>query len=478
MIRNQLSDKRGFTRNFLALSSSSFLLHFVNMFTNMYLARSLGPDEFGFYGVIITWGSILQAVASLGIDQVVTRSVARNQENSRCFFRLSIIVRLIGLVFTSILFVSYILYTNEINLVFVALIIINTIAATIWSTIQCIAFGMRRMESTGYINVVGATILLLIYLLLPSYLVNVTIIYLLFMIVQVIKDYFYYRQSMKEGIFTTKENYLIDKSAVLSSIRESVPFYVLVLFGLITSQLPVLFLSGNSSNVEVAYFNTANKLLIPLSVILTTMFQALFPIFVEEKDKDPEKFSLNVKRTLFIIITLGIISCVIISLLRNEIVLLIYGREYSNTGMVMLTQSWYIVYFAILTLYGTLYVVLGKDKLLATLSITNGFVWAPLLWITSKDGAVSMSYGFVIGAGINVLTNSVALYCADKMLISIKNFLKVNVVMAVGFLLTILIPENINLLYRCFLVFLLLLLLIPIYNKYRMLSVSANKAKK
>jgi O-antigen/teichoic acid export membrane protein len=470
MIKEKLLDKRGFTRNFLALSSSSFLLHLVNMFTNMYLARTLEPEGFGFYGVIITWSSILQAVAALGIDQVTTRSVAKNQDNSILYFRLSVIVRLIGLIITSILFTIYCLVTNEINIIFIILIILNTFAATIWNTIQCVAFGMRRMESTGYINVIGSTCLLIIYLLLPSQLVNVAIIYLLFMIVQVIKDYYYYMHSVKEGLFTLKEKPFIGKKDIFAAIRESSPFYILVLFSLVTSQLPVLFLSENAGNVEVAYFNTANKLLIPLSVILTTMFQALFPILVEEKDKQPEKLRLNVKRAIFMIVSFGIICCISISLLRNEIVYLIYGKEYSNTGMVMLTQCWYVVYFALLTLYGTLYVVLGKDKLLATLSIINGLVWAPFLWVTSYNGATSISYGFVIGAAINLMTNSIAIHYADNMLISSKILLYVNFIMALGFILTIIIPINISLVYRIIITMLLILSIIPLYRKFLNLS--------
>lgn len=470
MIKDKLLDKRGFTRNFLALSSSSFLLHFVNLFTNMYLARELGPEGFGFLGVVLTWGSILLSISAFGIDQVTTRSVARNQNNSITFFRVSLVVRLMGLFLTSLIFGIYIVFTDKINIIFYLLIIIYAFSSTFWNTVQCVAFGMRRMESTGYINVIGSIILLIIYLLLPSYFVNVTVIFLLILIVQIVKNYFYYRQSVREGVFTINDSLALSRSTILDAVRESFPFYVLVLFGLVTSQLPVLFLSGNTNNTEVAYFNTANKLLIPLSVLLTTMFQALFPILVEERDKQPKRFRLNVKRALFMIITIGMMSCLVISLLRNEIVYLIYGEEYRSTGMVMLTQCWYVVYFAVLSLYGTLYVVLGKDKLLATLSIINGLVWMPLLWITSMDGAVSISYGFVIGAAINLLTNSIAIHYADSNLISSRWLIELNIIMAIGFLATIVIPIEISLIYRLLFSLLILLSLIPIYNKFRKLS--------
>lgn len=470
MFIEKISEKRGFARNFVALTSSSFLLHFVNLFTNMYLARALGPENFGKYGVLITWSGILLSVAALGIDQVSTRSVARNQDNSLFYLRLSMMIRLVGLSLVSILFIVYSLYTKELSFVIVLLILINTLFTSIWNNIQCVAFGMRRMESTGYINVAGSTILLGVYFFMPSSLVNVTIIFLLLVIVQIFKDIVYYYKSVREGLFTGDDT-LINKMIIKDTIIESLPFYVLVLFSLITNQFPVLFLSENSGNMEVAYFNTANKLLIPLSVILGTMFQALFPVLVEEKDKQPKKFYKNTKRVLFIVISMGVLSCYCVSLFRDDIVLLIYGEEYKSTGLVMLTQCWYVVYFSILSLYGTLYIVLGRDKLLATLSIINAIVWAPLLWFSSKNGAVSISYGFVIGAIVNLVTNSIALYLADKKMLSILNLSCLNVLMFLGFVFSLMIPNDIHLLYRILALAVVGVIGFSLYHKFLRISI-------
>lgn len=470
MLKEKLSDKRGFARNFLALSSSSFLLHFVNFFTNMYLARTLGPNGFGFYGVIITWSSILLAVAGLGVDQVTTRAVARNQNDSLFHFKQALLIRLAGLVLTSLSFIIYCFYTKDLSFLIVVLVIINTLLSTIWNNIQSVAFGMRRMESTGYINVIGSVVLLLVYFILPSYLVSAFVVYLISVVVLILKDVALFLRSKREGLFGGGTSKPINLVQIKEMILECLPFYILVLFALVTNQFPVLFLSENAGNVEVAYFNTANKLLIPLSVILSTMFQAIFPILVEEKEHNPIKFYQNAKRLLFLIVSLGVICCLTVSLARDEIVVLVYGEEYQKTGVVLLTQCWYIVYFAVLSHFGTMYIVLGRDKLLAALSILNAIVWAPFLWFTSKYGAISISYGFVIGGIINLITNSVALFFVDKKLIPIASIVRLNIFLLIGLAFSLLIPAGIGTAFKFVIFAVLVLITYPLYQKFRKIS--------
>ena len=441
----RIIQQKGFIRNFSILTLSNSVIHIVNLFTNMYLARVLGPESYGLYGVLFTWILLIQSVASLGVDQVEIRAIARNQKISFFYFQLSLFVRLFGLILTTCLFLLYCFFSYELEPQYIFLVILNSIALLLWNSIQGVAFGMQRMESTGIINSIGSLSLLILYFLLPLKLVNIVLLLLVMVIVQLIKDLVYFLQCKHS-------NYLLGEQSVhfrefIGFVKESFPFFVLIVFGIFTNHLPVLFLSENSGNVEVAYFNTANKLIVPFSMIIQTMFSALFPKLVEERKNDARKFVDHSRKVMFIITICGIVFCLGLGLFRNEIVLIMYGSQYRETGMVLLTQCWYAVYFAILSLFGTLYVAMGKDKLLAILSIINAFVWTPLLWIGSIYGALYVSYAFVLGGIINLLTNSVALYYSDKYSFIISDLIKVNIFVIIGVSLSLSIPDF-SLLYR------------------------------
>ena len=76
----------GVAKNFSVLALCNFAVHIFNFLINMYLARELGPNGFGEYGVFITWAAIIQSVSSLGIQQVTIRNIARDNENSNFHF--------------------------------------------------------------------------------------------------------------------------------------------------------------------------------------------------------------------------------------------------------------------------------------------------------------------------------------------------------------------------------------------------------
>ncbi len=90
----------------------------------MYLARELGPNGFGEYGVFITWAAIIQSVSSLGIQQVTIRNIARDNENSNFHFVISLSARLIGFIFTIALFTVYVFIAKEVTPIFYGLVVL------------------------------------------------------------------------------------------------------------------------------------------------------------------------------------------------------------------------------------------------------------------------------------------------------------------------------------------------------------------
>lgn len=438
----------GVAKNFSVLALCNFAVHIFNFLINMYLARELGPNGFGEYGVFITWAAIIQSVSSLGIQQVTIRNIARDNENSNFHFFISLSARLIGFIFTIALFTVYVFIAKEVTPIFYGLVVLYAFFLFLWDTIQNAAFGMQKMASCGYVNALGSALFLLFLIIALHRTIYLYLVFVLLLVVQVIKDIYFYHTCKKSKVFLG-ERKKIDKTSIVHLIKESFPFYIIVVFSLCTTQFPVLFLSNNSNLEEVAYFNTANKLMVPLSMILQTLLVALFPKFVNDREKNPALFNKNARLSFYGMAFLGSVACFIISLFRNEIVFLIYGQEYASTGMVMLSQSWYVVYFSLLSFYGTILTSLNRDKVLATISTTNSLVWVPILWFASPYGATIMSYGFIIGSIINMLSNSIVVNKINGSIFGKKGLIIVNLSLFACVTLSLLINDSINLIYRC-----------------------------
>ncbi|MEQ3237752.1 oligosaccharide flippase family protein [Bacteroides cellulosilyticus] len=401
-MKNKFVNKQGFFRNISILTTCNLFVNIVNLFTNMYLARILRPEGYGRYGVIITLSGILMTISSLGIRQVAIRRISQQQGSSWKQYKISITARLTGYIAVAILYFVYsILYQNQ-TFFFFIVVISNTLLLTIWDGIQNVAFGMQRMEYTGYINIISSIIILFIYIVLPIGWVSVLGVLVIQIIISSFKNICYYGKCKSEHLFTYSDNTPVSKVAVIDMIKESFPFYLLAVLTLFSTQWPVIFLANHSGIVEVAYFNTANKLMVPASVMLTTIMSALLPNLAKEYIYDYERFISKINAIFKVLVILGIFCCISLTLFRDELVYLIYGNEYKNTGNVMLTQCWYLVFHSVFALFGNVLTVVRKERIIVILSLLYAIINTAIFWPASYYGATVLSYGIILGCIINM----------------------------------------------------------------------------
>ena len=181
-----------FVKNFSILSAGEIISHAISMLTNILLARLLSPESFGEYTLLLTYIFIFYTVSSLGLRQVIIRLIARNQSNSKYLFYYSVFLRIIGFVFSILVFFVYDLFYNPglSNFLILALFA-GVFVQTAWETLQNVAFGMQRMEWTSIINVVGNFFLLGLYLVLPKNYCSVIVVVVLYVFVFLLKDFAY-----------------------------------------------------------------------------------------------------------------------------------------------------------------------------------------------------------------------------------------------------------------------------------------------
>lgn len=390
------SNKQGLLRNISILTACNLVLNCINVITNMYLARVLHPTFYGKYGVLISYSIILTTLSSLGIQQVAIRNIAQHQENSFFYFKVSMIARTIGFCLMLVLFSLYATLFEEFSPLFIVLILFYTLFSSLWDGVQNVAFGMQRMEYTGYINILASILILCIYAVLPRSMVNVNVVVSILIVLSCLKCIAYIIQCKRESLFTYNVIRSLNSTDIIAIIKESAPFYLMNVVALCSSQLPIIFLSKHSGSEQVAFFNTANKLLIPLSMVLSVTMSALFPNLAKEYASDKDIYRKKVSSLLKFVIIVGTFLCISITLLRDEVVYLIYGVEYKNTGIVMATQCWYVLFNSIFYVYGTVLIVQKRDKLVAAISIVPAFFATPIYWFASFHGATMVSWSFIV----------------------------------------------------------------------------------
>jgi O-antigen/teichoic acid export membrane protein len=447
---NQKFKKGSFFRNFTVLMSGEALAHAFNMVINIILARKLAPDSYGLYALFLTYVTLFFTFSTFGLRRIVIRCIARDQDSSKKYFVISLVLRFYGVILSSIGFIVY----NKINPVFddnyiVLMILAGVFLQSYWEGFQNVAFGMERMETTSYINVGMSFILLLTYLCMDSSLITVKLIIGIYIINFFAKDCLYlfslFKQRLIKGVYRYEKSEfrLLQKNM----LTDSMPYYILNIFSLVSTQLPILFLNSNSSITEVSYFNIANKLLLPMTLFIHSALVALFPNQAKEFVRNQQRFTTKAS-------------------------LMLYFISVASTGNVLTLQCWYMILFSMFGFIGNTLGAADKQKWIASLSIFYACVNAPLLWYCSKNGAIGLSYGYIVGALLNMTYHIYYLQKAMPVKIPTRTFICFFGVMLSGFIFSIVIPETISIFLRCIIV--LVIFVILFLYRGRLLAILKN----
>ena len=463
-VKNIIKDKQGFFRNVSILTICNMIVIILNLFINMYLARVLKPEGYGQYGFVVALSNILVTISSLGIQQVVMRRVAQNQQASWKEFKISMIARMLGYLAFLLPFLLYCHFLDKTTPMLTMMIVLNALVLTTWSGIQNIAFGMQRMEYTGYINMGATVVILLLYIIYPKSKISVNVALLTLVVVSLVKDILYYYKCHQENLFTGNDDHSVTRTEIIALVRESFPFYCLAIFTLFSTDWPVVFLNNHSGSVEVAYYDSANKILKPAAIILTTIMSALLPNLSKEYVRNKQMFAHKVNMMFKTLILVGTLICFFISLFRKEIVYIVFGEDYKSTGDVLLAQCWYVVFHALFALFGNALAAMHKEKLLMILSMIYAIVCFLIFWPTSYYGAMALSRGVVFMCIINMIYHFVYFKKNLAGFISYKEALSLFGITLVVLIISFSI-DDINYLFYKLIFVSLLFLIIFLYRK-------------
>lgn len=446
-------------RSFSSLTLFTGLSQLLGMFATIRIARLFAPDIYGHYGVIIATVSIFQVIAALGLRQIVIRTIARDKSNSRVVYYSSLIGRLFGVVVSSLVLLVYqYLHNKEISTIDL-LMIASLFSLNFWESLENLAFGNQKMESSGYINFAFNIIWVSCIYLFPRSYFTLELIFFTQIVFQFSKDIFFYAYSRKNNFLQgpLKKNNVIPELRIL--IKDSSSYYLMYLLSLLTSQLPILLLFANSSSTEVGFFNVSNKLLSPLSIVISTALVTLFPHFSKLYFSNKSAFFKQLKNAFILFTIIGIFGAFTITLFRGEVVNLLFGLAYAKSSMVMSYQCWFLVInTGLLSLVSNLLGAMDKQRTLSKITIIGSLVSVPILWYGSRFGAESLSLAYLIFSLLQFSYCWLFLVRLSDNEIHISFFMKILIVLILFMILALLLPDGLSVIVRI-LIFLMISLI-------------------
>src|ERR1035437_3231 len=326
-----MNTRKNFIFNFI-LTGSNLLFP---LLTFPYLSRILGAEGLGICNFIMSYGQNFIIIAALGMPVYGSREIAKvgddKVKRSKLFFELLSIHLLFTFFLLTIYIASILVFEDFKNFRDLALLGGSLILLNVFS-LEWLFTGVNNFKYITFRSIfIRALSIIAIFLLVKKK--DDFAIYFIILVCTVfftvLVDIYYARK------FISKKINLSFKGIFLH-IK---PIFILGIYMVLTSiysVLPATLLGFLSTKLAVGYYYGANKIIRMVISVFSALITVMIPRLnqvLEEKGKN--EYLLLVNKSINIVISFGIPLTFFVFLLANPIVMLLAGKNFINSILVV-----------------------------------------------------------------------------------------------------------------------------------------------
>ncbi len=401
-------------KNTSVLLISQIISYAFVFLTTLYTARYLGVENFGILSLSIAFTGIFVIFADLGLSTLTVREVSRDKSLSSKYlvnFGLLKIVLAVLTFFLIFLSVNILHYSQEIQLVIYIMsisVIFNSFAGLISSIFQA----YEKMEYISIGIIINSIILFVGVMVSIYYQLDVLAFATFYAVSNFALLLLYIIICQKKFVSPFLE---MDLSFLRQKLKHALPFGITSVFVTIYYWIDTIMLSLMVGNEAVGLYNAAYRLILVLlfipSVLNTAIFPAMSQFYISSKDSLKDTYKKYFKYMAILGIPLGVGT----TILANEIILVIYGVEYTKAVIALQILVWSAV---IIFMSGSFARLLeASDKQIVITKITAICAMVNII----LNLIIIPNYGYIGASVVTVVTELLAFILGLK-IVSALNY--------------------------------------------------------
>ena len=360
-----MSIKKNFIYNFL-FTGSNLLLPLI---TFPYLSRVLGAEGIGICNFILSYSKNFIIIAALGLPVYGVREIARAGNDairrSQLFFELLIIHLvfsgfLLIIYYSSIFIISDFQDYKQLSLLGGMFILLNVFS------IEWLFSGLSDFKYITFRSLIVRALSIISIFIFVKEKADFNIYFLITLLtifLTVIININYARKYISKKVIVTFKGTLLHFK----------PVFLLGIYMVLTSiylVLPITLLGFFSSKAAVGYYYSADKIIRMIVSIFTALTTVMIPKLnniIEQKGSS--EYILLVQKLLTIVITLGIPLSFFVYLVAEPMIMLLAGKDFSNSIFCIQVLSPVILIVALAQIFVILILSVNRrDKEMVILS--------------------------------------------------------------------------------------------------------------
>ncbi len=374
----------------------------VAFFVNIYMARYLGPGNYGILNYAISFVALFDFISSLGVENIVSREIIKNYEKKDAVIGTSFYLRLIGsvlafvlvivtsIVTTDDLFIRGLLWMLSLNYLLSPLGIIDSYfksqaMSKLPTILIIVANSISALFKIGVMYFHGGVIWLTASYVLETAILSVGLLYLFIRLGHHFK------------------NWVFDKSVARTIMKDSWPLILSSVAVGIYLKIDQVMIKNILGNEQAGIYAVSAKLAEFWYFIPSAVCAAVFPAIVNAKKTSLQLYKNRLLKLYSVLFWLSLVIAVVTTFFAHFIINLLFGELYIGAVASLKIYIWAGV--GISLGYGLSYYLIAENtttiSMISTIcgSVTNimlNIILIPRYGINGAAFASFISYTLVL----------------------------------------------------------------------------------
>lgn len=311
----------------------------LNFIVSIWIAKYLGPSDFGLLNYALAIAVIFGAFSELGLSSLITKELVEHPENKNKILGTSFIVRLVSSIFIIILIFTVVSYSNTDQYTKLLIIILSIIILA--QSVDVIDLWFQSIVKSKYtvmsrnIGLFLSSILKIIFILYNLNIVFIAVAFLSEYIFTAGLLILYYKKKDKGEL-----KWIFDKTTFKYLLKSSWPLFFSTVATMIYLKTDQIMLKQLKGNHEVGIYSVVVRLTEVWYFVPNAIVASIYPSLIQLRKFDKEKYFNKLQKIFDFLFMLSISLVIPISLFSSQIVNLLFGYDYLESGPVLSVQIW------------------------------------------------------------------------------------------------------------------------------------------
>ncbi|MBW2976321.1 flippase [Candidatus Woesearchaeota archaeon] len=336
-----MNTARRITTNFLSLAASEILSKIIQLIIFVYLARALGNEDFGIFSFGIAFALLIVIIADFGLSTFIIREISRNKKAASKYLSNSVVLKMFLSAITLVaacLFLSIMDYSGEVKIVSYTMLLF-AIIQSFTDLYYSIFRAFEKMHYDALIKVLRMAILggMVFYAIKAGY--GVIAASLAFPLTEIIV--FIITILLVYSRFI-KISFEFDYGFSKKLLKKSSLFCLSLVFSGLFMYISSIMLSKIRSTTDVGIYSAAANIMLALIFIPVMYGNAIYPVISRWYITSKKSLKFAYEKSFKYMLIIGLPLSAGIYVLSDKIILLLYGKEYITSAVVLSILSGYL----------------------------------------------------------------------------------------------------------------------------------------